>query len=202
MYTHFDNFLQNLPGDCELILNGDVIDNVYTKLAPFHQQVLNRIKRISIQQNVIWVRGNHDNGYVPKDFGNVRFKKDYSIKQQLFIAHGDYFDEVMPRSQMFMKAFRLMHGLRVRLGARPVHVAEYAKNWQFLYRYLRRNVMLNAVNYARQHGYRAVTCGHTHYAEDETEGGIRYINTGAWTEMPAHFLEVNGPEMKLKTVSS
>ena len=72
MHTHFDNFLQNLPGDCELILNGDVIDNVYAKLAPSHQQVLNRIKRISIKQNVIWVRGNHDNGYVPNNFGNVR----------------------------------------------------------------------------------------------------------------------------------
>jgi UDP-2,3-diacylglucosamine pyrophosphatase LpxH len=197
----FDRFLDNIPENSELILNGDVIDNLYTNLSSFHRSILDRIAQLSLKQPVIWVRGNHDNGYAPKDFGNIRFKKAYSINQKLFIAHGDYFDEVMPRSQMFMKAFRKLHNLRVKLGARPVHVAEYAKNWHFLYRHLRRNVMLNAVNYARQKGYQAVTCGHTHYAEDKRVGGIRYINTGAWTEMPTHFLEVNGPEMKLKTVS-
>ena len=58
--------------------------------------------------------------------------------------------------------------------------------------------MLNAVNYAAENGFKAVTCGHTHYAEEQFFRGIRYINTGAWTEEPAHYVWVSGTEMTLK----
>ena len=93
-----------------------------------------------------------------------------------------------------------MHNVRVRLGARPVHVAEYAKKWKPLYAFLRRNIMLNAVKYAQQRGFEAVVCGHTHYAEDRRINGIRYINTGAWTELPAFFLNISEYEMNLRNV--
>jgi UDP-2,3-diacylglucosamine pyrophosphatase LpxH len=77
-------------------------------------------------------------------------------------------------------------------------VAEYAKNWKRLYRVLRNNVMINAVNYATKNGFEAVTCGHTHFAEDRVYNGIRYINTGAWTEMPTYYLRVTAGDMVLK----
>jgi UDP-2,3-diacylglucosamine pyrophosphatase LpxH len=94
----------------------------------------------------------------------------------------------MPRNQAFMKAFKWMHDLRVKLGARPVHVAKYAKKWNLFYRFLCKNVMMNAVDCALENGFEVVTCGHTHYPEDRIFNGIRYINTGAWTETPAFYL--------------
>ena len=90
-----------------------------------------------------------------------------------------------------------MHNLRMMLGAKPLHVAEYAKRWASFYRVLRRNVMMNAVKCAQQNGYEAVTCGHTHYAEDVVIDGIRYLNTGAWTEAPPYFLHLTADEMIL-----
>ena len=81
-----------------------------------------------------------------------------------------------------------------------MHVAEYAKKWKSLYRVLRKNVALNAVKYAAQNGFEAVTCGHTHYPEDMVVDGIRYINTGAWTELPAHYLHITGDGISLNTV--
>jgi predicted phosphodiesterase len=93
-----------------------------------------------------------------------------------------------------------MHGLRVKLGAKPVHVAEYAKKWKSFYRVLCRNVALNAVDCAVENGFEAVTCGHTHYPEDLAIDGIRYINTGAWTELPAYYLHITPAEMVLKQV--
>ncbi|MBN1626664.1 MAG: metallophosphoesterase family protein, partial [Deltaproteobacteria bacterium] len=183
-----------------LILNGDIIDNHYARLQAPHRRVIDLIGQVSCRQNVIWVRGNHDDGYIPKGMDKVRFKSRHNIQQRLLIFHGDNFDEIMPRSLAFIKAFKMMHDLRVKLGAKPVHVAQYAKKWAVLYNVLRRNVMINAANCAVENGYEAVTCGHTHYAEDTVIKGIRYINTGAWTELPVFYLLVMDNAIILKKI--
>ena len=196
----FGGFLEKLPANYELILNGDVIDRPYLKLNYLHQGILDRIKHISLTQKVVWVRGNHENGYMPPNLGKIDFRQCYAVGDRLLITHGDDFDKIMPRSQIFMKAFRLMHEIRVKLGARPVHVAEYAKKWKAFYRVLRNNVMINAVNFAAENGYPAVCCGHTHFAEDMVVNGIRYINTGAWTEYPAFYLHITPDNMILDRI--
>ena len=196
----FTGFLENLPDLDELILNGDVLDRPHVKLAPLHQQILERIEQLSFRYKVVWVRGNHDKGYMPARLGKIEFCRRYTFDHRILITHGDDFDNVMSRSRVFMKAFRLMHDLRVRLGARPVHVAEYAKKWKAFYRVLRNNVMRNAVNFAVENRFEAVTCGHTHFAEDIVLNGVRYINTGAWTEFPAHYLYVSPQNMTLNRV--
>jgi UDP-2,3-diacylglucosamine pyrophosphatase LpxH len=196
----FENFLNQLPEDCQLVLNGDIIDNPYEKLGPSHREILDIIQQLSFRHHIIWLQGNHDNGYVPDQFGNVVFKHSHSVGHRLLITHGDDFDEIMPRNQLFMKAFKLLHKARVKLGARPVHVAEYAKKWKSFYKVLCKNVMTNAVKCAIENGYEAVTCGHTHCAEDVVFNGIRYINTGAWTEFPSFFLHINKEKMVLKKV--
>jgi UDP-2,3-diacylglucosamine pyrophosphatase LpxH len=196
----FERFLGNVPKDCELILNGDIIDNNYAQLKPSHQRIMDLLEQLSCHQKIVWVQGNHDNGYIPNGFGKVHFKRLYSLEDSLLIAHGDDFDGIMPRNRIFIKAFKRMHNLRVRLGAKPVHVAKYAKKWTSFYKVLRNNVMMNAVNCASENGYESVICGHTHYPEDRVFRGIRYINTGAWTELPAFYLLVSGCEMTLKTI--
>ena len=196
----FENFLNRLPDIDEFILNGDVLDRPHIKLTPFHQLNLERIEQLSLRCKVVWVRGNHDKGYMPASLGQIEFCRRYTFDNRILITHGDAFDNVMARSQIFMKAFRMMHDLRVRLGARPVHVAEYAKKWKAFYRVLRNNVMRNAVNFAAENGFEAVTCGHTHFAEDTVLNGVRYINTGAWTEFPAHYLYVTPEAMVLNRV--
>ena len=198
LHETFAQFLQNIPQDHEFILNGDIIDNPYAKMKPADQQILDRFGEMSLRQKVVWVRGNHDNGYIPDNLGNIQIKKHHALQKRLFITHGDFFDEVMPRSQMFIKAFKMMHDLRVKLGARPVHVAHYAKKWKRFYEYLRKNVMLNAVNYARENGFKTVSCGHTHFAEEQFINGIQYLNTGAWTELPTHYVRVTDNETTLK----
>ena len=196
----FECFIREMPEDHELVLNGDIIDNPYTKLKPSEQRILDLIKQISLRQKVVWIRGNHDNGYLPDRFGRVQFKRLHAVGHRLLITHGNDFDDLMPKNQSFMKAFKLMHNLRIKLGAKPVHVAEYAKNWDYFYRVLRHHVMINAVKCAQENGYEAVTCGHTHYAEDVVVDGIRYLNTGAWTELPAYFLHLTADQMMLNRI--
>ena len=198
LHENFMQFLENIPQDNEIILNGDIINNPYGKMKPADQQILDWFGEISLQQRVVWVRGNHDNGYIPDNLGKIQIKQHHALGKRLFITHGDFFDEVMPRSRMFIKAFKMMHDLRVKLGARPIHVAQYAKRWKSFYGYLRKNVMLNAVNYAAANGFEAVTCGHTHFAEEQFVNGIKYLNTGAWTERPTYYVRVTDNEITLK----
>jgi UDP-2,3-diacylglucosamine pyrophosphatase LpxH len=198
LHHNFAQFLQHIPEDVEFILNGDIIDSPFAKLGPADQGILERFGDMSLRQRVVWVRGNHDNGYIPDNLGKIEIKKHHALGKRLFIAHGDLFDEIMPQSRIFIKTFQMLHDFRIKLGARPVHVAQYAKKWTRFYAYLRKSIMLNAVNYARINGFSTVTCGHTHYPENQLINGIRYINTGAWTETPGHYVQANGEQIILR----
>ena len=200
LFHEFKSFIERIPPDYELILNGDIIDDPKNKLTPLHQRILDIIVRISNRQKVVWVQGNHDNGFIPDEIGKIEFKPIYKINNNLLIAHGHDFDQIMPMSKVFMKAFMLMHNLRIFLGAPPVHVSDYAKSWERLYSVLLKNVMKNAVICAKDNGCTAVACGHTHYPEDRLFEGIRYINTGSWIEFPAYCILVNDKNMILKPV--
>jgi UDP-2,3-diacylglucosamine pyrophosphatase LpxH len=199
---NFMQFLQNISQDHEFILNGDIIDNPYGNMSAADREVLDYLGKISLRQKVVWIRGNHDNGYVPDNLGKIQIKQHYALQKRLLVTHGDFFDEIMPRSRIFIKTFKLLHDLRIKLGARPVHVAQYAKKWRRFYAYLRKNVMINAVHYAKKHGFKAVTCGHTHYAEEQFINGIKYLNTGAWTEQPTFYVHATDNEILLKKATS
>jgi UDP-2,3-diacylglucosamine pyrophosphatase LpxH len=202
LHHDFEKFLENIPEDYELILNGDIIDDPKKKLLLPHKRILHSIGQISQRQKVIWVRGNHDDGYARNGFKHIHFKTYYTIENKLLISHGCDFDEIMPRSQVFIKYFKLIHDIMIKFGSRPVHVANYAKKFELLYKVLRDNVMKNAVNCALENGYEAVVCGHTHYPEDRVYNGIRYMNTGAWTESPAFYLQMTGNQMTLNPIVS
>jgi UDP-2,3-diacylglucosamine pyrophosphatase LpxH len=199
LHQEFERVFKTIPETYEIILNGDILDVPDKNMILPHQRILNLIKQRSYRQRVVWVHGNHDEGYIPDEFGNVHVYRTYALEKKLLITHGHDFDDIMPRNQSFMRVFSRIHKLRVVLGARPVHVAKYAKKWKICYNVLRVNVMKNAVKCAQENGYQAVTCGHTHYAEDVIHCGIRYINTGAWTESPSHYLLITNGEMSLKT---
>ena len=201
-HHEFERFIKSVPFDYEFILNGDIIDNPKSKLTLPHQRVLDLIVRLSYRQKVIWVKGNHDNGYAQNGFKHIHFKTYHTIDDRLLVNHGYDFDKIMPRSQVFIKSFKSIHDIMIKFGSRPVHVANFAKKFELLYKVLRDNVMKNAVNCALENGYEAVICGHTHYPEDKVYNGIRYMNTGAWTESPAFYLQMTGNEMTLNPIVS
>jgi UDP-2,3-diacylglucosamine pyrophosphatase LpxH len=60
-------------------------------------------------------------------------------------------------------------------------------------------VLHGAVRHARKRGVQTVICGHTHEPVDETVDGIRYINSGSWTEEPCSFVTVgdDGPSLHI-----
>jgi UDP-2,3-diacylglucosamine pyrophosphatase LpxH len=195
---YFLSWLDALPQGAGLILNGDIVDEPRRPLQPEHLAVLDRLVRESHRRPVVWVWGNHDANFMPQDPGAIRFADSWEIGRRLLVVHGDDLDELMPRHGLFKWVFRKLHGLRLALGFRNVHVAEYAKKWNFLYRVLSNHVARNALRAARRLDFEAITCGHTHAAMEIEQGGRRYLNTGAWTEKPLYYLRVDAENIDLQ----
>ena len=57
---HFRNFLKILPEGYDLILNGDVTNEIDEAFNQVHHQVLELIRQESFRRKVVWVRGNVD----------------------------------------------------------------------------------------------------------------------------------------------
>ena len=194
----FIHFIESLNTETALILNGDIIDNPYQQLQQEDEAVLNFLRRQSFKRRVIWIYGNHDEDFRMPDPGQIEFRRELALGTRLMVVHGDDFDTVMPNNRWFLRLFKFCHNVRLYLGAAPVHVAELAKRWTpLLYRVLTQQVKKNAVACAAQAGFKAVTCGHTHHAEDTVSGGVRYINTGTWTEEPVYYLAVDETDLHL-----
>ncbi len=186
-------WLRQLPAGARLILNGDVIDDPTEQLPPAHAAVLRELAAAAAQRPVVWVRGNHDDGERHPGNSGMQFVDHWLIPGQVLVMHGDFLDDVMPRHEAFKWVFRRLHALRLLLGARRVHVAEYAKRWRLLYDVLDRHVARNAARRARELGCPTIVCGHTHAVTDRLIEGVRYVNTGAWTEKPLCYA-VAGPD--------
>jgi UDP-2,3-diacylglucosamine pyrophosphatase LpxH len=198
----FVQFLRSLPDGVKLVLNGDTVNtHDDSRYPPSHREALDALRAESLKRKVVWIRGNHDERYVMANPGKIEFASSDSIEKTIFFAHGNDFDNVMPYNRTFIILFRLFHRLRILLGAESIHVAAYAKRFPVLYRVLLRHVAMNAVEYAKENGYAAVACGHTHYVEDRLQDGVRYINTGAWTEKTFHYLVVEEDRLELKRFS-
>ena len=197
-HAEFLSWLDELPAKVPLILNGDIVDDPRVPLGPTHQQVLDQLVAESLSRPLVWVYGNHDAGIVLADTGKIQFAHHWEIDRRLLIAHGDDFDELMPKHGLFKVLFKALHELRSLVGFQRVHVAQYAKKWSFLYRVLNDHVAANALAAAKERGFQAITCGHTHAAMERERGGHRYINTGAWTERPLHFIELTNEGMHLR----
>jgi UDP-2,3-diacylglucosamine pyrophosphatase LpxH len=196
----FLEFLKELPDGAGLILNGDTITHFYSDatLNDEHKAVVRRLRDESFRREIIWLRGNNDKRIVLSDPGNIIFARDFSIGKRLYITHGDRFDWIMPSTRAILIPIRLVYYSIAKIKKSKKHVAEYAKKFSGLYSILCRHVAWNAARYARRNGYEAVTCGHTHYSEERTISGIRYLNTGCWTESDNKVVIVNEENITLQ----
>jgi UDP-2,3-diacylglucosamine pyrophosphatase LpxH len=204
-FFHRDNFiawLDGLPDAARLVLNGDIIDEPEKPLLIDDQSVIARLVEESYRRSLVWVYGNHDAGVVLDDSGQIQFVNRWSIDARLLIVHGDRFDEMMPRHGVFRALFRFWHRVLKSMGFFKGHVAFYAKRWKFFYNKLNEHVAQKALREARDHHFEAVTCGHTHAAMDIERDGVRYLNTGAWTEMPHHYIRVDADGIHLNMVAN
>ena len=198
--TLFQTMLTRLAEGVDLVLAGDVIDDPIRVLEGEHKAALDLLVSQASVRKIHWIHGNHDDAYKPPGTDSVHFSTERFVDEHVYICHGDHFDNVMPYNEWFLNCFEWFHAMRIKLGAHPVHVAEFAKKFSFLYGFLRKSVRKNAVEHAQEVGAETVVCGHVHLAEDTLVNGIRYINLGAWTEPPCYCLLIDSEAIRLLPV--
>lgn len=188
----------------ELVINGDVFDDLnFKRLRKSHFACLKSIRRNSDRDDfrVTWVRGNHDG---PADvighIVGVEVHDEYVYDNgqiRLLILHGDQFDEFVTRygwpTEVACSLFYFIQKWAPHRAARWIR--QITKRWQ-------RNSSLiqrRAIAYAASKGFAFVTCGHTHLPLVAEASGVRYLNSGTWTEHPpCPFVSVKGPEVRLE----
>ncbi|WZO99668.1 UDP-2,3-diacylglucosamine diphosphatase [Isosphaeraceae bacterium EP7] len=187
----------------ELIINGDIFDDLnFKRLSKRHFACLKEIRRNSDRDDVrvVWLRGNHDGAAdIVSHIVGVEIHDEYVFDNgqvRLLILHGDQFDTVVT-NYAFLTNFAC--GIYYYFQKSMPH---RASRWlRRVTKKFQRNSQLvqqRAIDYARSKGFLAVTCGHTHLALDVTVDGVRYLNSGTWTEHPpCPFLAIKGPEIQL-----
>ncbi len=189
----------------ELVINGDIFDDLnFKRLTRRHFACLRVIRRNSDREDVrlVWMRGNHDGpADIISHIVGVEILDEYIYDNgqvRLLIIHGDQFDTVITRYGLLTEVacwlFYWVQKLAPHRTARWIR--RISKKWQ-------RNselIQASAIEYARGKGCRYVTCGHTHLALVAEVDGIRYLNSGTWTEHPpCPFVAVKGDRVWLET---
>jgi len=188
----FRSFLEQVPAGVRLVLNGDVVTRLHREkgLPAEHAAVLDLLRALSLRQEVIWIQGNHDRRFRLEGEHAVRFLAEYAIGSTLYVAHGDGFDHLSRRFRFILFPIRVIYEFCTRVIGSRTHVTDFAKLFPIVYEILNGHVVRNATAYAKENGFAAVTCGHTHHPGERTENAVTYFNTGCWTEDGAHVLVV------------
>src|SRR5258708_331426 len=170
-----------------LVINGDIFDDLnFKRLTKRHFACLRIIRRHSDRDDfkLIWVRGNHDGpADIISHIVGVQILDEYVYRNgqiELLILHGDQFDTIITDYRWLTA---LGSGIFYYIQEWMPHrasrwIRRISKRWQ-------RNSQLieqRATDYARGKGCHFVTCGHTHLPLTAEIDGVRYLNSGTWTE--------------------
>ncbi len=185
-----------------LILNGDVFDDLnFKRLSHDDWEFLSFIRASTnerLEHELVWVIGNHDGG-APEILSHllgIHIHEEYVWEHagQTYLAvHGHQFDAFVSEHSRVVDvaiwAFSVWQKLdpKHRASRLVKQASRQSKRW------MRRSDKV--ANEASAHGkatYGAsvVTCGHTHHAMDVVIAGVRYLNSGSWTDAPSTYIVI------------
>lgn len=183
----------------KLIINGDLFESFDSYLNRSHWKILGKIKEISNDIEVIWVKGNHDTtteaSMVSDLLGTNFHKNDYIFEsggKNILVIHGDSFDKFLAKHPILVTIADWIYEILQKLPiGRFTHFLKHKAK-----KYLRchEKVEMGAKSYAKSKNCDLVCCGHVHYAEIKDN----YYNSGCWTEKEVSYLTVKEGNITLE----
>lgn len=182
--------------DC-LILNGDVVDNLSSRLKKKHWAVLSYLRKISDDIKLIYIKGNHDgiDAEVLAHLIGAEFVDEYRFEKnniKYLCLHGDFYDEYLTKHPILTHIADWIYGC-AQYFDRSHNIARFLKRSSKTFLRCIEKIKRDSLAYCQKVGYDYVCCGHTHHAEQDGQ----YINCGCFTELPCHYVKIdkNGPEL-------
>jgi UDP-2,3-diacylglucosamine pyrophosphatase LpxH len=199
-------FLEDLPPTGRLVLNGDVLENTEFRLTKQHWKVLSRLRKLSDQMELVWVRGNHDfDAESVAHLIGATFVPEYQFEsggRQVLCVHGDAWDQFLTAHPVVSNIADWFY-LRIQRMSRRLAVSAKRSSKTFL-RSVER-VRREATEYGKAKQADVIICGHTHFAEapsDLIPDAPAYYNTGCWTDYHCHYLTVQDGTVLLEEVEA
>ena len=187
----------------KLILLGDIFDSLDFRNIPKNSlELISFIGQISQEKKVRWVIGNHDEG-LEKVFGPLMDAKihqvyewDYEGKKYLAI-HGHQFDRFLINNAFLSYAATWFYNSIQKFDSEKKTVSHYLKRKSKGWLRLSEKVARGAIRFGLKHSADYVFCGHTHKSLEKKSGGIKYYNSGCWTDTPCNFITIDKDDIKI-----
>jgi UDP-2,3-diacylglucosamine pyrophosphatase LpxH len=190
-----------------LILLGDMFADLnFGRLTKAHWQFLSHIRKLSNPRRgveVVWIEGNHDSGLtqVMSHLVGIRVYQEYHWREaglSCIAVHGHQWDRFVIHDRLLLCSigYRLYLMLQ-KLESRRKRLARLLDRWNTRWLRLTEKVANGALLHAKARGAQLIFCGHTHQAMTVERDGVRYINTGAWTNERPTFVTIVGQEVAI-----
>ncbi len=206
----FQDFLYKV--ECEnLFLVGDIIDGWVTREKRWTQDHTNVLRTILGKAKrgcrVCYTPGNHDafmRGLNGMELGFIEFEHEFvhttADNREILVVHGDFFDPTCRKRSWgawvgawfyeYLQIANAKVNKRRKGKKRPIDFASPIK--RMVKGLIRKRSAYEEllIDYAREHGFEGVICGHVHRPTMETfHDGFVYGNTGDWVEHHTAILE-------------
>lgn len=183
-----------------IVLNGDIFDDPMLRgLERSHLAVLERLRELSAERSVEWLRGNHDPE--PEWWETVlrlpcHEETELAVGDKRYLVfHGHRWDRSLDWPHWLVNGADEIYRFSQRVD--PTHrLARFLKHrCKHFCRAVDRLQRMATVE-ARRRLYDGVVVGHTHVAADLWQGSTHFLNSGCWTEKPAAFVGVRDGRAK------
>jgi len=179
-----------------LIILGDLFEDLnFSRLSKHHFRLIDDLRRLTNRKRgvqVDWIEGNHDEDAqdIVRRMIGANVHRELIVeaggKRYLFL-HGHQFDTFLTdHPYLSLWAGSLYQSVQRREGETN-SISRWLKKKSKGWIRVCQKVERKAIEYGEERGVDFVVCGHTHYHEAtpvSAEGGVRYINTGCWTDFP------------------
>lgn len=184
----------------QLILNGDIIE--FLKIPTFTPLVMDLLKTIDFNKEIIYVIGNHDislSGFIGAEFNGVKFVEEYCFEEggrKFKIEHGDKYENGIVHSRTLMKIITTLQSVLEFIF--NINMSAWYTNLKFNKRKVKRLWDIMDAN----NDVDVLIMGHTHVPEvliwiDEEEEIKTYVNTGDWITH-ATYVEIDDGVVRLR----
>lgn len=199
------DFLNNLPETKRLIINGDLFDSWdFRRLKSSHWKILETLRKLSKNIELIWIRGNHDgNAEDVSSLIGSSFVNEYVLTSQnknILILHGDIFDKFISNYPIFTKLTDYFYRLIQQYDSyfsTEYYYSNWAKRNSKTFLRCSEQICERAKMYGSLKDVDAVICGHTHMSSLNHNGNIDYYNCGSWTEKYGSYINIYDGNIEL-----